>query len=491
MAWKCEICGYIHTGAEPPEVCPVCGAGPEEFTRFEAAAVAPTAAAVRRWRCRVCGHLHDGDAPPEYCPVCAAGPEEFEPFVEEPAAAVAAGRQHLVVVGGGVAALTAVEHARRAAPDAAITLVAREPGLPYYRLNLTRLLAGEVDEASLTMQPQAWFDEARVELLAAEVKALDRAAHSVLLDDGRSLSYDRLVLANGAHPFVPPIPGVTREGVHTFRTQADARALAARAAAGAPCVVIGGGLLGLETAGALARRGMKVTVAEGFGWLLPRQLAEPAGRLLEQHLAGLGLTVRCGVKIEELVGDEMVKGVRLASGEVLPADLVVLSAGVRPNSHLARQAHLEVKSGVLVDDRMATSDPAIFAAGDVAEHRGVVYGIWPAAYAQGAVAGTNAAGSAAEFHGLPPANRLKVLAVDLFSIGQVQATDGSFRVYEQAAEGRYVRLVWRDGALVGANLYGDTAAAGLVKDAIEAGTQIGAATALRAAFPGLADAVGA
>jgi nitrite reductase (NADH) large subunit len=486
MAWKCEVCGYIHTGSEPPDECPVCGAGADAFSRFEAAPAPPAPRRVRAWRCRVCGYIHEGDEPPDECPVCGASKEEFEPEAEvAPPAEVATDVRRLVIVGGGVAALTAADHARRAAPQCAITIVGREAGLPYYRLNLTRLLAGEVDEASLVMQPHAWYHDAKIEFRQDEATAIDREARALELRSGATLPYDRLILATGAHPFIPPIPGVDRRGVLPFRTRADAAQLLERAKAGAPCVCIGGGLLGLEAAGALTRRGMRVTVVEGFGWLLPRQLAEPAGHLLERHLEGLGMAVRCAARVEAIEGDEAVTGVRLASGEVLPATLVVLSAGVRPNSHLAREAQLDVKSGVIVDDRMFSSDPAILAAGDVAEHRGVVYGIWPTAYAQGAVAGTNAVGGAAEFQGLPPSNRLKVLAVDVFSIGQVQAPDGSFRVFERTAGGNYVRLVCRDGALVGANLFGDTAHAGVVTDAIAGGLQVAATPALAAAFPEL------
>jgi nitrite reductase (NADH) large subunit len=487
MAWKCEVCGYVHTGTEPPDECPVCGVGADMFARFEVAApAAPAPRRARAWRCRVCGYVHAGDEPPDECPVCGAGREEFEPEAEAAAPAPAATEvRRLVIVGGGVAALTAAEHARRAAPGCAITIVGRETGLPYYRLNLTRVLAGEVDEASLVMQPHAWFDDQHIEFRQDEVTAIDRGERALELRGGGTLGYDRLILATGAHPFIPPIGGVDRRGVLPLRTRADARGLQERARAGAPCVCIGGGLLGLEAAGALARRGLKVTVVEGFGWLLPRQLGEPAGRLLERHLVGLGMTVRCAAKVEAVEGAESVTGVRLATGEVLPAEVVVLSAGVRPNSHLARQSQLDVKSGVIVDDRMVTSDPAIYAAGDVAEHRGVVYGIWPAAFAQGAVAGTNAVGGTAEFKGLPPSNRLKVLAVDVYSIGQVQPADGSYTVLERTTGERYVRLVARDGVLVGANLYGDTSLAGPVKEAVEAGLQIAAAPALRAAFPEL------
>ena len=215
-----------------------------------------------------------------------------------------------------------------------------------------------------------------------------------------------------------------------------------------------------------------MTVLEGFDWLLPRQLARPAATLLQSHLERLGMDVRCGVKLEEVLGDEDVVEVRLASGIELPADLVLLAVGIRPNSYLGRLSGLDVGRGVIVDDRMQTSDERIFAAGDVAEHRGVLYGLWPSSYAQGVIAGSNAAGGELEFQGLPPSNRIKVLEVDLFSIGVFQPTDASYRVIEEQRGETYARLVCRDGQLVGANLFGDTSLAGEVKTAVEQGTQI-------------------
>ncbi len=481
--WKCDVCGYIHRGDEPPEICPVCGVGKELFSPFEIAAPPPAPAAIR-WRCSICDHVVSGAHPPGSCPVCGAEASLFEPAAAETTAStVEDDVDRVIIVGGGIAGLTAAEAARAASPEVVLTLIAREPRLPYYRLNLTRLLAGELEEASLLLHDRAWFERERVELLEDEVTSIDRVRQEVRLRGGRVLPYDRLVLANGAHPFAPPIPGITREGVLPIRTLDDCQAILRRAAAGARCVCIGGGLLGLETAGALARRGLQVTVLEGFGWLLPRQLAEPAGQLLQRHVEAAGVAVRCNARAEELIGDESVRGVRLAGGEELPAELVVLAAGVRPNSHLARQAGLEVKSGVIVDDRLFTSDPAILAAGDVAEHRGMVYGIWPASYAQGLIAGSNAVGGGLEFHGLPPSNRLKVLAIDVFSIGQVLPLDASYRVFERAGEGTYTRLVCRDGQLVGANLIGETALAGAVKEAVEGGEQLAAAAAILARWP--------
>ncbi len=228
-------------------------------------------------------------------------------------------------------------------------------------------------------------------------------------------------------------------------------------------------------------------VLEGFGWLLPRQLAEPAGKMLQSYLAGLGMDIRCSVRVKELVGDEAVRGVRLEDGTEVPADFVVLATGVRPNSYLARQCGLEVDKGVVVNDRMETSDPTIYAVGDLAQHRGQLPGLWPFSYAHGAVAGANAAGGNAEFHGMPMSNQLKVLDVQMFSIGQIQPLDGSYRVLEEASDNRYLRLVCHDGKLVGANLYGDASLSGTIREAVESGKPILALGDLLKKLPALRD----
>ena len=199
----------------------------------------------------------------------------------------------------------------------------------------------------------------------------------------------------------------------------------------------------------------------------------------------LGINVRCGARVAEIAGDEAVRAVCLEDGDELPAEAVILATGVRPNSFLARQCGLEVHSGVVVDDHMRTSAPGVFAAGDVAEHRGVVYGLWPAAIAQGRVAGINAAGGEAAFPGMPPATQLKVLDVDLFSIGEFQPSDGASRVIERHTDEAYVRLVCRDGTVIGANLFGDVALARTIRQAIERRTQLADLGELRRGFPEL------
>ena len=196
--------------------------------------------------------------------------------------------------------------------------------------------------------------------------------------------------------------------------------------------------------------------------------------------------MRCGAQVRELVGAEQVQGVRLADDSVLPAELVIISAGVRPNSYLARQSQLKVKTGVIVDDRMFTSDPAILAAGDITEHRGLLYGIWPAGYAQGVVAGINAVGGDAEFSGIAPSTRLKVLDVDLFSIGQLGLPDASYQLIEEENDGAYRALVCRDSQILGAALVGDTSLASLLTDAIKAEAQLPELPELLGHFPQLA-----
>ncbi len=212
--------------------------------------------------------------------------------------------------------------------------------------------------------------------------------------------------------------------------------------------------------------------------------------MLKTHLYNQQMTIECGIQVKEFTGDEAVHGVLLEDGREFPADIVILATGVRPNSYLARECGLKVQSGVIVNDRLFTSDEHILAAGDVTEHQGRVYGIWPASYAQGLVAGTNAIGGSAEFPGIPMTNRIKVLDVDLFSIGQIQPTDASSRLFEVQENDSYRGLVCHDGQIVGAILYGDMQLTAAMQKAVEQGKRIQETDELTANFPGLQQAIG-
>jgi nitrite reductase (NADH) large subunit len=469
-AWRCAVCGYVHRGDAPPECCPICGVGPSEFQEHVEKPAAAAPASVRRWRCTVCGYEHDGDKPPDACPLCSAGPEQFEAAEEAQTVAGGAGGR-IVIIGGGVAGVAAAEAARKTSPEATIVLLAKEQRIPYYRINLTRYLAGEVNREDLPIHPKNWYAEQRIDLrLRTEVTRVNLEQRQVEIHEGDPVPFDRLVLTCGAHPFVPPIPGADKQSVFSLRTDEDADQILEAAKAGHRIVCIGGGLLGLETAGALAKRGGDVTVLETHGYLMPAQLTPRAGTILAGHLQRIGVKLRSAVHVKELVGGASVTGVLLEEGDTVPAEAVVLATGVRSNTHLARQAGLTVQKGVVVDNLLRTSQPDVFAAGDATEHLGVLYGNWYVAQFQGGIAGMNAAGGIVEFGGIPRSHTLKVLGLDTCSIGQFLPVDGSYRAYESEADGKYLNFVFHDGCLVGANLLGSTALAGAVKKAIESKT---------------------
>ena len=471
--WICTVCGYVHRGPEPPDECPVCGVGPEEFEpgpEEELAASAP-AAAVRRWRCVVCDYLHEVPEPPMECPVCGADADQFGPILEEgPAEAPGSGIGKVVVVGAGVAGVAAAEAARKACPTCQVVLFSKEDNLPYYRINLTRYLAGEVELDDLPMHPESWYTDRGIRLVRGTgVQRLLTDDLGAELDTGATEICDRLVLAAGAHPFVPPFEGARRDGVTCVRTMDDARHVLEAARSGARCVCIGGGILGLETAGALTRQGARVTLLESFGWLMPRQLNRSAAAFLERHVESLGIELLHEAMTTEITGSDRADGVALEDGRTVPADLVIVTTGIRANTYLARQAGLQVDKGVIVDDHLTTSHEHILAAGDIAEHRGVSYGTWIAAQSQGAIAGRNAVGAVTEFGGIPRAHALKVLGTDMYSIGQVEADDASYGAVEGETGGNFARFLFRDGRLVGAVLLGDTGLTARVTAAFEKG----------------------
>ena len=484
-AWKCDLCGYVHNASDAPDFCPVCGAEKLFFSLLEIRRSSLPKENTGLWQCSICDHIEKGTSPPESCPICGATAMLFHPFTKKGSQQLHADIQKLLILGSGIAGFTVAEEARRLTKNIEITILSKEKSLPYYRLNLTRYLAGEVHEQDLLIQQQEWFDAQNIKYICGEAKSINRKTQRVALRDGKHLDYDRLVLSNGAHAFVPPFPGVKKEGVHILRTIENAHHLIDCLHPGIRVVCIGGGLLGLETAWALKKREAQVTVLEGFNWLLPRQLPEKAAELLKRHLEHHQMTIECGTQVKEFSGDESIHAVVLEDGREIPTDLVILATGVRPNTHLARECGLKVHNGVIVDDHLFTSDQNILAAGDVTEHQGQVYGIWPASYAQGLVAGINAVGGRAEFQGIPMTNRIKVLDVDLFSIGQILANDASTRLFEHLEDGEYRGIICHDGQVVGAVLYGDMQLTGYLQEAVEEGKRIQELNNLAHYFPGL------
>lgn len=379
-----------------------------------------------------------------------------------------------VVVGGGLAGFTAARTVRSLEPGAEIAVVEAEPAPYYLRPGLIEVLAGRKTLAEITPFPRAWFEHRRIAFRSGVAAvSLDPRAHRLCLSSGEKLAYERLLLACGAEAVQPEVPGVHLEGVFTLRSAADAERIRTRAEAVAAAAVIGGGWLGIEVARALHDLGLAVTLLERGPWLLNRQLDEGAARILTGILADLGIEVRVRATCAAVLGTTEVTGILLADGEEVRAGLVVTAAGVRPRIALAAEAGLATGRGVIVDDYLATSDPDVFAAGDVAEWRGHVYGIVPAARDQGEVAARNMVQPrSVQYPGTPPSNKLKVAGVDLLCLGNTQPQGGPLREMRHAdpAAGRYVKFVLgEDGEIAGAILLGAADLAGPVEELAQAG----------------------
>ncbi len=474
--WRCAVCGYLHMASSPCDCCPICGATSDLFEAC-AAEVPPVATKqINRWRCLTCEYIHQGSEAPGICPICAASKEHFEPLNDNPTTtSISRQELNIVIVGAGIAGVSAAEAIRAHSAKASITLLSREAELPYYRLNLTRYLAGEIGSADLAIHPASWYTEKNIQLLLeTELKSINTQHKSLSLHGGDELSYDKLILANGSHPFVPPFAGVNRDNVTVLRSHRDADFILAQIHPGISCVVIGGGLLGLETAAALAKRQADVTLLEAYGWLMPQQLNQAAGERVRQEAAAVGIRLGMGARIKQLDGDDQVREVVLESGESIPAELVIIAAGVRSNSYIARMAQIETNQGILVNNDLLTDNSDIYAVGDVAEHQGVTYGTWGPAQFQGTIAGINAVGGQVEFAGIPRSNSLKVLGTELFSIGQIRPADGSYQEIEEARGESYAYFLFHDSQMVGAILLGDTQLSATVKHLIEKRVQCSA-----------------
>ncbi|MCU4179588.1 NAD(P)/FAD-dependent oxidoreductase [Bosea sp. BH3] len=389
----------------------------------------------------------------------------------------------LVIIGKGMAATRLVDElGQRALGRHAVAVIGAEPRLAYNRVLLSPLLAGEIDERDIELKPAAWWRARGVSTFYGRAaSAIDRASKTVTLEDGLTLSYGKLVLATGSKPLKPPFSGGDLPGVLTFRDTADVEAMRAYAERGARIVVIGGGLLGLEAAAGLARAGGKVTLLHLVDRLMERQLDAEGAAILSDAMAARGVTVRLNSATKGFLGGGKVEGVELQDGAVIPADVVVLAIGVRPNVDLAKAAGLGVDRGILVDDGLATDDSNIFAIGECAQHRGQVYGLVEPAYEQARVLAARLAGHEAAYAGSLLATNLKVSGVGVFSAGEFEAGEGAETILlRDPAAGLYRKFVLREGRLAGCILVGDTQGALFYLDLIRSGQDI---TSLRADLP--------
>lgn len=394
-------------------------------------------------------------------------------FHSEPVA-----KPRIVVIGAGMAGGRIVEEIlKRDDRMFDISIIGAESCATYDRIQLSPVLAGEKTFEQIVTHSQDWYDVNGVKThFGVWVQGIDRDARRVVLHDGQTISYDCLILATGSDPIRLPLPGADLPGVVAFRDLHDVDLMQKAAEAGGEAVVIGGGLLGLEAAYGLARRGMKATVIHLVDVLMERQLDEAAGRLLEKALSERGVSAVLNAQSEAILGETRVEGLKLKDGRVIPASLLVMAVGIRPHVEPAKSAGLTVERGIVVDDQMRTSDPFIFAVGECVQHRGQCYGlvapIWDMCRTLADVlTGKN---PQAAYLGSELATRLKVSGVDLYSAGQFNGGDDCEDiVFRDPARGVYKRIVIRNDQLVGAVLFGEAADGGWYFDLIKKGESIG------------------
>jgi nitrite reductase (NADH) large subunit len=362
-----------------------------------------------------------------------------------------------VIIGNGVAGSTAVANIRKYDSDGEITVVTDE-AVPFYsRIRLIEYLAGESDEKDIVIYKDEWYGQNNIRLLLnTSVTEIIKDKKEVMTSKGEMFGYDKLLLATGGFSYVPPIRGFDKKGVFTLRTIRDADEIINYARGMKRVILIGGGVLGLEAGNALRKRGLEITVIEFFPRLLPRQMDPEGAAMLKAQLEGMGFAFYLGAGSKEIIGNERARGLVLENGTKIDGDLIIISAGVRPSADLGKKLGLAVNRGLIVNDRMETTIEGIYAAGDLIEHRGMFYGIWPAAQKQGEVAGTNMAGADAIYEGTTMSNVLKVVGIDLAAAGDIDA-DGKYESIVRKEKGKYLykKMVIRDDIISGCILYGD------------------------------------
>ncbi len=368
-------------------------------------------------------------------------------------------RPRLVVIGNGMAGMRTVEELLKLAPDLyEITVFGAEPYGNYNRILLSPVLAGEKTVDDIILNTRDWYEENGIRLHAGDpVVAIDRSRRIVRSQSGVQVTYDRLLIATGSKPFLIPVPGHDLPGVIAFRDIQDVETMLEAARNHRHAVVIGGGLLGLEAANGLMRQGMSVTVVHVTDSLMERQLDRSASVLLQQALERKGLRFLLKANTAAIVGPDRVTAVRFDDGSEIPADLVVMTAGVRPNIELAKQAGLHCERAIVVDDTLQTYDPRVYAVGECVQHRTATFGLVAPIWDQARVCGAHLAGAGhRRYVQRATATKLKVTGVDLYSAGDfVGGPQSEDLVLRDPRRGVYKRLVIEDNRVIGAVLYGD------------------------------------
>lgn len=420
-------------------------------------------------KCLVCGEIFDSSI--EVCPVCGVGKENFVSVEVEENTFRNDTKNCYVILGNGIAGLQAAAAIRERDKTGDIVMVSEEPYRTYHRPMLTKSIMAELDEEQIAVQDASWYEENHIQLvLGKEVTEIQPETHTVILEDGSQFLYTKLIYAAGARCFVPPINGAGKKGVVAIRGLKDVNEIETMLPSVKHVVVIGGGVLGLEAAWELKKSKCDVTVLEAAPMLMGRQLDEPAAELLKKIAKEQGIDIHTGVQVVEFTGEDQVSSVLLADGREFPAELVIVSAGVRANAAVLEKSGVKTEKAVVVNERMETSAADIYACGDCAEFEGINYAIWPEASEQGRIAGANAAGdelvyqevsSGLSFHGMKTA---------LFAAGDNGKNPNLiYKTVEFKDMGKkhYQKLYFLNNRLCGVILIGDVSRMAELTEALE------------------------
>jgi nitrite reductase (NADH) large subunit len=374
-----------------------------------------------------------------------------------------------LIIGNGVAGARAAAKIREADQKGEIHIFTEEAYPFYYRVRFPEYVAGEVTIQNLTIHTKEWYQSKEILIHLEEgVDEVNVPQKKVTSQKGKTYAYDLLLMATGGNAFVPPIKGTEKKGIFTLRTMKDAIGMKEFSGGVKQAILIGGGLVGLETGGALLRRGIKVAVIEHNPRILPRQMDPEGAKILQGKMESMGFSFFLNADSEEIFGKETVEGLRLKDGRTVEGRMIIISAGVKPNIKLAQAMGLEIKNGILVNDRLETKIEGLFAAGDAAEHRGRVYGIWPAAQRQGETAGVNMAGGSGLYEGTVVSNTLKVVGIDLTASGDIDA-EGKLECMLKSDREKniYRKIAFKEDKIVGCILLGDIKGNSEILNAIE------------------------
>lgn len=417
--------------------------------------VQPSPSGKRRWKCLVCGEIIESPTAPESCPICGVGPEQFVEVPYEEVTFSSVANDKIIVVGSGIAGLSACDEIRKRNTACSIELISNEDVFCYNRPMLTKGILSEFDALNFFTKPLQWYQENDIKLtLSTNVEAIDTANKTLKLSNGESRSYDKLILATGAECNIPPIKGADCSNVFSIRKLSDANEIRKRIDNISDIAVIGGGVLGLEAAWELSRAGKNVTILEVSDGLMKNQLDDRASQLLKENAEKSGLKVLTDVKIDQITE----AGIDLADGTKVAGQLVIISAGVKPNAAVAVSGGIDGDRWINVNEKMETSAKDVYACGDVASCNGRSVGIWSQGLEMGKVAGANAAGDNLTYKAVTPSNSYSGMGTELFAIGDNGKKEGvHYKAIElfDPARGIYKKLYFVNNRFVGGILMGD------------------------------------